>query len=229
MRYQSSPFRPRNKGLHLLGINGHGPGCGLHCTPHPDPCRCASFRLGNTPRPPPPSPPPLVLPPLSFPGGWGRGTVTWSTPKFCYGSLCCVEGQCVVRHCHLHTLAADFESLSLKWNLIAQPWDECDMCSTGAPALVQAVGYSEHGDACAASLLRVKATLLHDCASVHCLSLPRVCSPPHPAHAEASSSTRAGNRQLSTAARPPGAEGGGAFLGEGGDMGGEGVHTILQS
>ena len=45
-------------------------------------------------------PPPLVLPhPLSFSRGGGL-----SHKNFCYGSLCCCVGDCVVRHCHLFPL-----------------------------------------------------------------------------------------------------------------------------
>ena len=58
-----------------------------------------SFRppplLSSNTHPPCPAPP-LVL-------AQGRG-VTWSTQNFCYGSLCCCVGDCVVRHCHLYPL-----------------------------------------------------------------------------------------------------------------------------
>ena len=51
-------------------------------------------------------PPPQILPhPLSFPGGGGGGTVTWSTQIFSVRfSLCCCVGDCVVGHCHLYPL-----------------------------------------------------------------------------------------------------------------------------
>ena len=48
-------------------------------------------------------PPSFVLPhPLSFAGGGGVSPGQYK--NFCYGSLCCCVGDCVVRHCHLYPL-----------------------------------------------------------------------------------------------------------------------------
>ena len=47
------------------------------------------------------------------------------------------------------------------------------ICSTGAPALLQIIGCSEHGDAYRCiTYEREGKTVLHDCASVHRVSLP---------------------------------------------------------
>ena len=73
--------------------------------------------------------------------------------------------------------------------------------STWAPAGAHVVGYSQHGDAhCSITFECEGKTVLHDWASVHRLSRPRVCSAP-PAQSEASSSTGQSSGQLSTAAR----------------------------
>ena len=61
---------------------------------------CHRARSSNCANPPPP----LVLPhTLSFPGG-GGGASLGQHANFCYGSLCCCVGDCVVRHCHLYPL-----------------------------------------------------------------------------------------------------------------------------
>ena len=46
--------------------------------------------------------PVLPSPPCPSPGGGGGSP--GQHKMFCYGSLCCCVGDCVVRHCHLYPL-----------------------------------------------------------------------------------------------------------------------------
>ena len=66
----------------------------------------------------PPPPPPLVLPP-----GGAVGPSLGKHKKFCYGSLCCCVGDCVVRHCHLYPLYSwqDILLTFAEMELTAQP------------------------------------------------------------------------------------------------------------
>ena len=102
------------------------------------------FLLAETSYPPSLS---LVLPhPLSFSRvGWG--TVTWSTQNFCYGSLCCCVGDCVVRHCHLYPLYSwqdillTFAGMEFDSTTMFTPgMNVLFIRSTGEPVLAQAVG-----------------------------------------------------------------------------------------
>ena len=111
-----------------------------------------------------------LLPPLSCPtpcpshgvggvGGWGsRGPMAWRSRGqhkiFCYGSLCCCVGDCVVRHCHLYPLYSwqdillTFAEMELDSTTMLTPGTNVMFIrSTGEPVLALVVGYSEHGDA----------------------------------------------------------------------------------
>ena len=99
------------------------------------------------------TPPPLSVPahPLSFPGG---GASLGQHQKFCYGSLCCCVGNCVVRHCHLYPwyswqdILLTFAEMELDSTTMFTPWRNVMFIrSTGEPVLAQVVEYSEHGDA----------------------------------------------------------------------------------
>ena len=85
---------------------------------------------------------PLVLPhPLSF-----------NTNFFCYGSLCCCVGDCVVRQCDLHPLYSwqdillTFAEMELDSTAMFTPGTNVMFIrSTGEPVLAQVVGYSGGG------------------------------------------------------------------------------------
>ena len=63
--------------------------------------------------------------------------------------------------------------------------------STRAFVLGQVVGYSQRGDAHRRTTHKHGGKpVVHDCASIHCLSLPHVWSPLRPAHSQASSLAR---------------------------------------
>ena len=74
---------------------------------------------------PPTYPPPLVVPPpLSFPGGGGGGGPSLGQPKFFVAAHCVVVWVTVLwgtTTCIPCTHGRTFCSLSLKWNLMAQP------------------------------------------------------------------------------------------------------------
>ena len=75
-------------------------------------------------------------------------------PFFCYGSLCCCVGDCVVRHYHLYPLYSwqdtllIFAEMELDSATMFTPGTSVLFIhSTGEPVVAQVVGYSEHGDA----------------------------------------------------------------------------------
>ena len=131
-----------------------------------------------------------VPPPLSFPtpcrsrGGGGGHLVN---QKFFVAAHCVVVWVTVLwgtATCIPCTHGRTFCSLSLKWNLIAQPFSPPGTSvmfirSPGEPVFAQVVGHSEHGDAYRRiTYERDGKTVLHDRAPVRRLSLPRAPSPP---------------------------------------------------
>ena len=101
---------------------------------------------------------------------------------------CCnlVSGDCVVGHCHLYPLHSwqdillTFAEMELDSTAMFPPGTSVMFIrSTGEPVLAQVVGHSEHGDAYRRITYdRDGKTVLHDRASVWCLSLLRAPSPP---------------------------------------------------
>ena len=102
-------------------------------------------------------PPPLSCPtPCPSPGGggWLGGPSLGQHKTFCYCSLCCCVGDCVVRHCHLYPLYSwqdilpTFAELVLHSTTMFTPGTNVMFIrSEGEPVLAQVVGYSEPGDA----------------------------------------------------------------------------------
>ena len=142
------------------------------------PCRTSGTSVALLPpvpscphiRPPVPAPPVLCAPApltssspphsLSCPtpclstGGGGGGASFGQHKNFCYSSLCCCVGDCVVRRCHLYPLyswqdiSLTFAEMELDSTTMSTPGTNVMfICSTGEPVLAQVVGYSEHGDA----------------------------------------------------------------------------------
>ena len=99
------------------------------------------------------TPPSCPAPPIVLPRAGG---VSLGEHKiFCYGSLYCCVGDCVVRHCHLYPLYSwknillAFAEMEFDSTTMFTPGTNVMVIrSTGEPVLVQVVGYSEHGDAC---------------------------------------------------------------------------------
>ena len=101
-------------------------------------------------------PPPSLSCPTPCPslgGGWGLSL--GQHKNFCYDSLCCYVGDCVVRHCHLYP--------SYSWQGISLTFAEMELDSIamftpgtnvmfirfrGEPVLPQVIGYSKHGEQC---------------------------------------------------------------------------------
>ena len=146
-------------------------------------------------------PPPLSCPtPCPCPGGGGASLGQYK--NFCCCSLCCFVGDCVVGHSHLYPscswpdILLTFAEMELDSTTMFLPGTNVMFIrSTGEPVLAQVVGPSEHGGAyCHITYECVGKTVLHDRASVRCLSLPHARSPHRPAQSEASSSTRAEQR-----------------------------------
>ena len=127
------------------------------------------------------TPPPLSFPtPCRSPGGGGGPSL--GQPKiFRCGSLCCCVGDCVVGHCHSwQDILLTFAEMELDSTTMFPPGTSVMFIrSTGEPVLAQVVGHSEHGDAYRRITYdRDGKTVLHDRASVWCLSLLRAPSPP---------------------------------------------------
>ena len=101
-------------------------------------------------------PPPLCpAPSLVLPWGMGGGGPSLGQhKKFCFSSLCCCVGDCVVRHCHLYPLypwqdiLLIFAEMEFDSTVMFIPGTNVMFIhSTGEPVLAQVVGYSEHSDA----------------------------------------------------------------------------------
>ena len=107
-------------------------------------------------------------------------------------------------HCHLYSLHSwrdiflTFAEMELEsTTMFPLGTSVMFIRSTGEPILAQVIGHSEHGDAYRRITYDCDGkTVLHDCAFVRRLSLPRAPSAPCPAQLEASSSTRAEQRAL---------------------------------
>ena len=131
-------------------------------------------------------PPPCRSPPLVVPQGGGGGSSLGQPKFFRCGSLCSCVGDCVVGHCHLYPLHSwqdillTFAEIELDSTTIFPSGTSVMFIrSTGEPVFAQVVVHSEHGDAYRRITYdRGGKTVLHDCAPVRRLSLPRAPSPP---------------------------------------------------
>ena len=137
-------------------------------------------------------------PPMSFPTpcpsvreGGGRHLVN---RNFCVAAHYVVVWVTVLwGHCHLYPLYSwqdillTFTEMELDSTTMFPPGTNVMFIgSTGEPVLAQVVGHSEHDDAyCRITYEHDGKTVLHDCACVRRLSLPRAPSLPRPAQSEA--------------------------------------------